>query len=68
MGSDHTHANFDATINESKSPDSLLYTLLIDAKGAFDNISHASLLKNLDCSKTVLRLFVRTKDCSGKDE
>lgn len=47
MGCDHAHATFDTIIKESRSTGSPLYTLLIDIKGAFDNISHASALSAL---------------------
>ena len=44
MGCDHAHATLDAIVNGSWPSGSLLYTFLIDIKGAVDSISHASAL------------------------
>ena len=44
LGCDHAHASFSKVIEEARISGQPLYALLIDIKGAFDNISHASAL------------------------
>ena len=57
MDCKHAHATIDTIINESRFFGSPLYTLLIDIKGAFSNISYAfALLALIEFKVSFLRL------------
>ena len=62
------HATFDTIINESRFFGSPLYILLIDTKGAFDNISYAFALSALiEFKVSFLRLDFLDRVIGGLD-